>query len=152
MHLGIYVQIPKQHKLQCKLVMSLNVDGTVLNIDPAWKDKRAATLQARFAVSILLPGVTQASTYRIHLISTSELEFFLKASLNIFCVTWKIKSFPVLDLSLQNSYRNYFLLSHQDRRGGKDRILDSNFLGKDIFKPVSFDCKETTTNRRHVSS
>lgn len=78
MHLGIHAQIPKQQKSLCKLLMSLDVDGTVLNVDPAWKDQRAATLQAKPAVSILLPGVTEAPIYRIHLISASELEFFSK--------------------------------------------------------------------------
>lgn len=130
MHLGISIQIPKQHKSQFKLLMSLNVGGIVLNVDPGWKDQRAATLQARSAVSILLPGVTEAPTYRIHLISASELKFFLKETLNLSYVTWRTRTFPFLDLSLQNSCRNYFLLSHQDRRGGKTRVLDSNFFGK----------------------
>lgn len=130
--------------------MSLNVSGTVLNVDPAWNNQRAATLPARSAISILLPRVTEAPTHRIHLISASELKCFLKAILNIFCVTWKTRSFPVLDLSLQNLQELFYFVP----LGEKGRIgsLTVIFLGKDLFKPLSFDCKETTTNKRHVSS
>lgn len=39
----------------------------VVNTEPAWKDQIIAILQAKSAISGILPGITEVPKYRIHI-------------------------------------------------------------------------------------